>query len=41
MARGRRYLQLHDDVATVAHWYQTLPPLACCAVRHLDAREII
>ena len=23
--RGRRYLQLQDDIATVAYWYQTLP----------------
>jgi len=39
--RGGRYLQLQDDVATVAYWYQTLPLAPYPALPDRDAREII
>jgi len=38
--RGPRYLPLHDDIATVAFWYQTLPLASFPALPDLDAREI-
>ena len=38
--RGPRYLPLHDDIATVAFWYQTLPLAPFPALPDLDAREI-
>ena len=38
---GRRYLQLQDDIATVAYWYQTLPLAPFPALPDRDAREII
>ena len=39
--RGPRYLQLQDDIATVAYWYQTLPARAVPAAARRDEREII
>jgi hypothetical protein len=39
--RGPRYLQLQDDIATVAFWYQTLPLAPYPTLPDLDAREII
>jgi hypothetical protein len=38
--RGGRYLQLQDDIATVAYWYQTLPVAAFPPLPDRDAREI-
>ena len=38
--RGPRYLQLHDDIATVAFWYQTLPVAPFPNLPNVDAREI-
>jgi hypothetical protein len=38
---GGRYLQLQDDVATVAYWYQTLPLAPFPPLPDRDAREII
>ena len=38
---GGRYLQLQDDVATVAYWYQTLPLAPYPPLPDRDAREII
>jgi hypothetical protein len=37
----RRYLQLQDDIATVAYWYQTLPVAPFPPLPDADAREII
>ncbi len=39
--RGPRYLQLQDDIATVAYWYQTLPLAPFPPFPDQDAREII
>ena len=39
--RGGRYLQLQDDIATVAYWYQTLPLAPFPDLPGRDAREII
>ena len=39
--RGARYLQLQDDISTVAYWYQTLPLAPYPALPDRDAREII
>jgi hypothetical protein len=39
--RGPRYLQLQDDIATVAYWYQTLPIAPFPELPDRDAREII
>ena len=39
--RGPRYLQLQDDIATVAFWYQTLPLAPYPELPHIDDREII
>ena len=39
--RDRRYLQLQDDIATVAYWYQTLPLGPFPTLPDRDAREII
>ena len=39
--RGPRYLQLQDDIATVAYWYQTLPLAPFPAIPDRDGREII
>jgi hypothetical protein len=39
--RGPRYLPLHDDIATVAYWYQTLPMAPFPPLPDRDAREII
>jgi hypothetical protein len=36
-----RYLPLQDDIASVAYWYQTLPPAAFPALPDRNAREII
>jgi hypothetical protein len=38
--RGGRYLQLQDDIATVAFWYQTLPVAAFPPLPSRDDREI-
>jgi Protein of unknown function (DUF2961) len=38
---GPRYLQLQDDIATVAFWYQTLPLAPYPQLPSLDDREII
>jgi hypothetical protein len=38
---GRRYLQLQDDIATVAYWYQTLPIAPFPRLPDREAREII
>jgi hypothetical protein len=38
---GRRYLQLQDDIATVAYWYQTLPVAPFPPLPGADEREII
>ncbi len=38
--RGHRYLPLHDDIATVAYWYQTLPTAPFPPFPDRDAREI-
>ena len=37
---GWRYLQLQDDIATVAYWYQTLPLAPYPPLPDRDAREI-
>jgi len=37
---GGRYLQLQDDIATVAYWYQTLPIAPFPSLPDRDAREI-
>lgn len=39
--RGRRYLQLQDDIATVAFWYQTLPLAPFPPLPDRDEREIV
>jgi hypothetical protein len=39
--RGPQYLQLQDDIATVAFWYQTLPLAPFPPLPDLEAREII
>jgi hypothetical protein len=39
--RGGRYLQLRDDIATVAYWYQTLPIAPFPTLPDREAREII
>lgn len=39
--KGPRYLQLQDDIATVAFWYQTLPLAPYPALPGVDEREII
>jgi hypothetical protein len=39
--RGPRYLQLQDDIATVAYWYQTLPVAPFPTLPARDAREIV
>lgn len=39
--RGPRYLQLQDDIATVAYWYQTLPIAPFPPLPDRDAREIV
>ena len=39
--RGPRYLQLQDDIATVAFWYQTLPLAPYPTLPDVDAREVI
>jgi len=39
--RGPRYLQLQDDIATVAFWYQTLPLAPYPVLPDRDDREII
>ncbi len=39
--RGPHYLQLQDDIATVAFWYQTLPLAPYPALPDLEAREIV
>ena len=39
--QGPRYLQLQDDIATVAYWYQTLPLAPFPPLPDLEAREII
>jgi hypothetical protein len=39
--RRRCNLPLHDDIATVAYWYQTLPRSSYPAVPDRDAREIV
>ena len=39
--RGPRYLQLQDDIATVAFWYQTLPLAPYPTLPAWDDREII
>ena len=38
---GGRYLTLHDDIATVAFWYQTLPLASFPPFPDRDAREIV
>ncbi len=38
---GGRYLTLHDDIATVAFWYQTLPLAPFPPFPDRDAREIV
>ena len=38
---GGRQLQLRDDVATVAYWYQTLPLAPFPELPDQSAREII
>jgi hypothetical protein len=38
---GPRYLQLQDDIATVAFWYQTLPLAPYPELPTVDDREII
>lgn len=38
---GRRYLPLQDDIASVAYWYQTLPPAPFPPLPDRNAREII
>jgi hypothetical protein len=38
---GGRYLQLQDDVATVAYWYQTLPLGPYPPLPDRNQREII
>ena len=38
---GGRYLQLRDDIATVAYWYQTLPLAPFPELPDQSAREII
>jgi Protein of unknown function (DUF2961) len=38
---GGRYLQLQDDIATVAFWYQSLPLAPFPALPDRNAREII
>jgi hypothetical protein len=39
--RGPRYLQLHDDIATVAYWYQTLPLAPYPQLPNRDDREVL
>lgn len=39
--RGPRYLQLQDDIATTAFWYQTLPLAPYPPLPSLDDREVI
>jgi hypothetical protein len=38
---GGRYLQLQDDIATVAYWYQTLPLAPFPELPDREAREIV
>jgi len=38
---GWRYLQLQDDIATVAYWYQTLPLAPFPPLPDRDAREVV
>lgn len=38
---GPRYLQLQDDIATVAFWYQTLPLAPYPMLPNVDDREIV
>ncbi len=39
--RGMKYLQLQDDIATTAFWYQTLPVAPFPLLPDRDEREII
>ena len=39
--RGGRYLQLQDDIATVAYWYQTLPIAPYPELPDRQNREIV
>jgi hypothetical protein len=39
--QGPKYLQLQDDIATVAYWYQTLPLAPYPQLPDLEAREIV
>jgi hypothetical protein len=39
--RGGRYLQLQDDIATVAYWYQTLPIAPYPELPDRQGREIV
>jgi hypothetical protein len=39
--RGPRYLQLQDDIATTAFWYQTLPLAPHPPLPALDDREVV
>jgi D-arabinan exo alpha-(1,3)/(1,5)-arabinofuranosidase (non-reducing end) len=39
--RGPKYLQLQDDIATVAYWYQTLPIATFPTLPDYEAREVI
>ena len=39
--KGGRYLQLQDDVASVAYWYQALPSAPLAPLPHKDQLEII
>ncbi len=38
---GRRYLPLQDDIASVAYWYQTLPPAPFPPIPDKDYLEIV
>jgi hypothetical protein len=38
---GQRYLPLQDDIASVAYWYQTLPPAPFAPLGDKDYREIV
>lgn len=38
---GRRYLPLQDDIASVAYWYQTLPPAPFPPLPDRNAREVV
>ena len=39
--QGGRYLPLQDDIASVAYWYQTLPPASFPALGDRDYLEVI